>query len=69
MFNTESKNTVMHKLQETNPESVSVVNLIRVVVRVGDGSPENEVRFVAHYYSMDGKKVATSSDSAQPEDD
>lgn len=57
---------VMHTLQDTNPYSVKLVNLIRVVERIGDGTEASLVQFKFSYYTPDGQLLATSFDNALP---
>ncbi|WP_421016730.1 hypothetical protein [Furfurilactobacillus cerevisiae] len=52
-----SKEEVMAKIQENDPDKVEVVKMIHIVTRKGDGSMGNLVRYIHHYYDMDGKKV------------
>lgn len=52
-----SKEEVMTKLQENDPDKVEVVKVIHIVTRKGDGTAENLVRYVHHYYDLDGEPL------------
>lgn len=43
---------------ETNVISVEVVRLVRVISRLGDGTPGDVVRHIEEYYDMEGGLVA-----------
>lgn len=48
------KVATMKNLQKNNPYYVGVENVIHVTTRKGDGTEGDPVRFVEHFYNMDG---------------
>ncbi|WP_137598226.1 hypothetical protein [Paucilactobacillus kaifaensis] len=47
------KEKVLNNLQKKDPYNVSVEKVILVITRKGDGSQNNPVRLVDHYYRYD----------------
>lgn len=56
-MNHPSKEKVMANLQKDNPFEVEVVKVIRIVTRIGDGTQDNPVRLVEHYYDENAKPL------------
>lgn len=56
-MNHPNKEEVMANLQDKNPYEVEVVKVIRIVTRIGDGTQENPVRLVEHYYDENAKPL------------
>ncbi|WP_434520359.1 hypothetical protein ACLHK8_01365 [Pediococcus sp. M21F004] len=53
-MNRPGKEEVMKKLQNKNPYNVEIEKVIHITTRAGDGSDENRVRLVEHYYDKNG---------------
>lgn len=61
-MNHPSKEEVMANLQNKNPYEVEVIKVIRIATRIGDGTQENPVRLVEHYYSVEDGQLLFESE-------